>query len=170
MTPSTALDPFALFGLAPCAFLDLDELEGLYLRRSRDAHPDRFAGSTEEALELQSNLNEAYRTLRDPWARFAHLVEHASPGLMEEQKRLDPLFLAEAMEAHEEALEALDNETERNKLLEDTRREIASVRDEVASLLDSGDSAQLPRAATLLHQVRYAKRRLEALEGHTREI
>lgn len=165
------MELFAVLDLPPSVELDLDLLERRYLEKSRAAHPDRFAGDPAEAIELQARVNDAFRVLQDPWTRYSYWIECRHPGLMEERKRLDPGFLAEAMEAHEEVLDALDDESRRSEQEQQTRGSIESTRSRVADLLsDPDDHAKLEEAATLLHQVRYAQRRLEALRGQAREL
>lgn len=162
------MDLFSTLGLEPEAALDLEELERRYIEKSRDAHPDRFDGDAGEAIELQARINEAWRVLRDPWLRFAYLIELRAPGTMEATKRLDPIFLAEAMEAHEDALEALGDDARCASLVQSTEALIAATESEVLELLTAEDLVQ--RAATALHKVRYAQRRLEALRGKSREF
>ncbi len=57
--------------------LDLEELERAFYKLSLEFHPDRNPNQT-EANELTAFLNEAYRTLKDPWTRAdygAHLYK-----------------------------------------------------------------------------------------------
>ncbi|MCB9918243.1 MAG: Fe-S protein assembly co-chaperone HscB [Planctomycetes bacterium] len=176
-TPLDSTDHFAILDLEPKAGLDLDRLERNYLTKSRDAHPDRNAsGSGNEAtLARQAALNEAYRVLRDPWLRFAYLVELRAPGTMDATKTLDPAFLMQAMELHEEAVEAAadeSNETRLATLERDTRAVIEDAAARIAALLDdesedtNADAAR--KAARRLHEVRYARRRLEVLTVQSR--
>ncbi|MCU1311798.1 MAG: heat shock protein DnaJ-like protein [Candidatus Angelobacter sp.] len=81
--PSTPIDYFEFFslGAAPARKLDIDlpALEREFYRLSRKLHPDVFArASTREqqwSLEKSSQLNDAYRTLKDPIARTQYLLE-----------------------------------------------------------------------------------------------
>ena len=83
-------DYFALFGLARHLHVELSALEKAFYAQSRRLHPDRFAAKPaaeqEAALAASSQLNDAYRTLREPIARTEYLL--GLEGIqMEEQSR-----------------------------------------------------------------------------------
>ncbi len=83
-------DYFALFGLARHLHIDVAALEKAFYAQSRKLHPDRFAAKPaaeqEAALAASSQLNDAYRTLREPIARTEYLL--GLEGIqMEEQSR-----------------------------------------------------------------------------------
>lgn len=69
---------FAFFGLPQKLALDPAWLEGEFHKLSWKLHPDNFvrAGEFERNLSLErsSQLNDAYRTLRDPVARVEYLL------------------------------------------------------------------------------------------------
>ena len=75
---SEATDYFALFGLPRHLQVDLATLEKAFYAQSRRLHPDRFAArpaaEQEAALATSSQLNDAYRTLREPIARTEYLL------------------------------------------------------------------------------------------------
>lgn len=81
---------FTQFGLPPHLHIDLAALEKSFYAQSRKLHPDRFAArpqaEQEAALAASSQLNDAYRTLRDPIARTEYLLELEGIQL-EEQSR-----------------------------------------------------------------------------------
>lgn len=70
---------FELFNLPPKLALDTAALEKTFYKLSREYHPDRFAsrpaGEQAEATERSSQLNDAYRALRDPIRRTEYLLE-----------------------------------------------------------------------------------------------
>ncbi len=78
-TSAEEADFFACFGIDRRYAIDRDTLERRYLELSKAAHPDRVAGgSTREmrqAVERSSQINVAYRTLRDPVKRAEYLVK-----------------------------------------------------------------------------------------------
>ena len=83
-------DYFALFGLPRHLHVDLAALEKAFYAQSRKLHPDRFAAKAAAeqaaALAASSQLNDAYRTLREPIARTEYLL--GLEGIaMEEQSR-----------------------------------------------------------------------------------
>ena len=59
--------------------LDPENLQRIFHERSRKLHPDRFVAAGPEALRhsqaRSARLNKAYRTLKDPLERAAHLLE-----------------------------------------------------------------------------------------------
>jgi molecular chaperone HscB len=87
---SEMTDYFALFDLPRHLHVDVAALEKGFYAQSRRLHPDRFAAKPaaeqEEALAASSQLNDAYRTLREPIARTEYLL--GLEGIqMEEQSR-----------------------------------------------------------------------------------
>ena len=90
MSSSAPPNYFALFSLPRHLQVDLPALEKAFYALSRRLHPDRFAAKPaeeqERALQASSDLNDAYRTLRDPIARTQYLL--TLEGIeMEEQSR-----------------------------------------------------------------------------------
>jgi molecular chaperone HscB len=85
-----ATDYFTLFSLPQHLHLDLAALEKTFYAQSRKLHPDRFAAKPQDeqdaALAASSQLNDAYRTLRDPIARTEYLLSLQGIQL-EEQSR-----------------------------------------------------------------------------------
>jgi len=78
--PETATaDFFAVFGLPRKLNLDEGALQRDFYRLSREFHPDKFAqappAEQRAAMEKSSQLNDAYRALKDPIARTQHLLE-----------------------------------------------------------------------------------------------
>ncbi|MCU1307958.1 MAG: heat shock protein DnaJ-like protein [Acidobacteriaceae bacterium] len=81
--PATPIDYFEFFslGAAPARKLNIDlpALEREFYRLSRKLHPDVFARASAQeqqwSLEKSSQLNDAYRTLKDPIARTQYLLE-----------------------------------------------------------------------------------------------
>ncbi len=90
MSPEKPDNYFAQFGLPRHLRIDTSALEKAFYAQSRKLHPDRFASrppaEQEAALAASSQLNDAYRTLRDPIARTEYLL--ALEGIqLEEQSR-----------------------------------------------------------------------------------
>ena len=83
-------DYFTLFSLPQHLHLDLAALEKTFYAQSRKLHPDRFASqppaAQQAALAASSQLNDAYRTLRDPILRTEYLLSLQGIQL-EEQSR-----------------------------------------------------------------------------------
>ncbi|MGA8938219.1 MAG: Fe-S protein assembly co-chaperone HscB [Acidobacteriaceae bacterium] len=83
-------DYFTLFSLPQHLHIDRAALEKTFYAQSRKLHPDRFASQPPEAqqaaLAASSQLNDAYRTLRDPILRTEYLLSLQGIQL-EEQSR-----------------------------------------------------------------------------------
>ncbi len=88
--PPAPVDAFAFFGLPRKLDLDAAQLEREFYRLSRKLHPDVYARASAEeqawSLEKSSQLNDAYRALRDPIARTEALLRLEGVEL-EEQSR-----------------------------------------------------------------------------------
>jgi molecular chaperone HscB len=111
-------DYFALFEMPRKLSIDLGGLEGKFLQFSWKLHPDNFVNATEQEREFSlrgsSEVNDAYRVLRDPVARVEYLLElegtrkegehkqQAPPELLEEVFELNESLdeLREARESH----------------------------------------------------------------------
>ncbi len=96
--PPAPVDYFAFFGLPYKLNLETAMLEREFYALSRHLHPDINAiGSSQEqqwSLEQSSQLNDAYRTLKDPIARTEYLLrlqglhlEEQSTAATEEARR-----------------------------------------------------------------------------------
>jgi molecular chaperone HscB len=81
---------FEVFSLAPKLNIDTTGLEKQFYTLSRKLHPDRFAGKPvaeqEAALAQSSQLNDAYRTLKDPIQRTQYLLKLEGIELEEQSK------------------------------------------------------------------------------------
>ena len=97
---------FAFFGLPEKLQIDPDELERQFHKLSWKLHPDNFTRASEFernlSLERSSELNDAYRALRDPLARVEYLLAHA--GMRKEgaaKQQAPPELLEEVFELNE---------------------------------------------------------------------
>lgn len=81
---------FTLFQLPQHLHLDAAALETQFYALSRRLHPDRFAAKPaaeqEAALAASSDLNDAYRTLKDPILRTQYLLKLEGVELEEQSK------------------------------------------------------------------------------------
>src|ERR1700749_2510371 len=72
-------DYFAFFGLQRKLWIEINALEQKFLQLSWKLDPDNFVNATETERDLflkrSSELNDAYRVLRDPVARVEYLLE-----------------------------------------------------------------------------------------------
>jgi molecular chaperone HscB len=155
-------DFFTSFSLPQKLTLDLDALEQRFHSLSWKLHPDHFVRASEAerqlSLDLSSQLNDAYRTLRNPVARVEYLLslsgmrkegqkkQQAPPELLEEVFELNE-SLDELREARSSGGSASQMAGLRAKLesaqhkfessLKDVDRELAQVSAEWDAALDA---------------------------------
>ena len=105
------LDYFAFFGLPRKLWIDGAELEKLFLQLSWKLHPDNFVRATEPERELSlqrsSELNDAYRALREPISRVEYLLAIEGARKEGEQKQQAPPELLEEVFELNESLDEL---------------------------------------------------------------
>lgn len=90
-------DFFLTLGVERTFSFDNAALERRFHDLQRQSHPDRFSGSSggilDSALDRSSDINEAYRTLKDSLRRTKHLL--ALYGYSVEQTKQVPMDLLE---------------------------------------------------------------------------
>lgn len=118
-------DYFALFGLPRKLWIDMSGLEQKFLQLSWKLHPDKFVNASEEERELSlrrsSELNDAYRALKDPVARVEYLLAVEGERKEGEKKQQAPPELLEEVFELNESLDEL--------------REAKAARADIAALL-----------------------------------
>jgi molecular chaperone HscB len=104
-------DYFSFFGLARKLALDAADLERRFHELSWKLHPDNFAGASEFerelSLERSSQLNDAYRALRDPLSRVEYLLALGGMRKEGQQKQQAPPELLEEVFELNESLDEL---------------------------------------------------------------
>jgi molecular chaperone HscB len=113
-TPSTASlksDHFSLFALPRKLWIEMSTLEKKFLELSWKLHPDKFVNASPEeqetSLKRSSELNDAYRVLRDPVARVEYLLEIEGMRKEGEHKQQAPPELLEEVFELNESLDEL---------------------------------------------------------------
>lgn len=120
---------FELFGLPVSYSIPTESLELAYRKVQGQVHPDRFAGASEAerrvAMQLATEANEAYRTLRNPLKRAIYLLGLEGVDVAAESNTaMEPAFLMRQMEWRESIEDA---QTAKNIPL------LTSLADEVAA-------------------------------------
>ncbi len=99
-------DYFLMFEMPRKLWIEMGALEQKFLQLSWKLHPDNFVNATPEEREISlkrsSELNDAYRTLRDPVARVEYLL--AIEGARKEghnKQQAPPELLEEVFELNE---------------------------------------------------------------------
>jgi molecular chaperone HscB len=110
--PPQAIDHFALLGQPRGFDLNLPALEQAYVTGQQAVHPDRLVGRSARerayAASHSANLNDAWKTLRDPLRRALYLCQLLGIDLGSSDGRFAdaPHLLQENMELHEAFMEA----------------------------------------------------------------
>jgi len=173
-------DYFGFFGWPQKLTIDPAVLEDQFHKLSWKLHPDNFVRASEEernlSLDRSSQLNDAYRTLRDPTARIEYLLlrlglrkegttkQQAPPELLEEvfdlNESLDELREARDDGGDVESLRARLSEAQNNfrEKLEGVDEELADVAREWDAALDAGES-EATRSALLARMNEVLNRR-----------
>jgi molecular chaperone HscB len=106
-----AVDYFALFEMPRKLWIEMNGLEQKFLQLSWKLHPDNFVNATEQERELSlkhsSELNDAYRTLRDPVGRVEYLLGIEGARKEGEHKQQAPPELLEEVFELNESLDEL---------------------------------------------------------------
>lgn len=103
---AAGVDYFTMFGLPRKLGIDTAELEQRFHQQSWKLHPDNFVKASDferaVSLERSSQMNDAYRTLRDPVRRVEYLL--ALEGMRKEgehKQQAPPELLEEVFELNE---------------------------------------------------------------------
>ncbi len=163
MTNDAQNNYFSQFGLPRHLRIDTAALEKAFYAQSRKLHPDRFASrplaEQESALAASSQLNDAYRTLRDPIARTEYLLALEGIQLEEQSRAATDAARATGTEKKQVAPpDLLEEAFELNMQLEEMRMARKMGED------DPGTRADLEAARTkFTSMLNDAKQQLEAL-------
>ena len=189
-------DYFRFFGLPRKLWIEMGDLEARFHALSWKLHPDNFVRSSaaerEMSLEHSSQLNDAFRVLRDPVARVEYLLElegvrkegqtkqQAPPELLEEvfelNESLDELRAARAAHQAEQETAGLRRRLEEaargfEARLEDVDRQLMAAAREWDVALDAGNSAAgsavLARINEILNRRSYLR---NLVRGVTQEL
>jgi len=104
-------DYFAMFEIPRKLWIEMGELEKKFLQLSWKLHPDNYVNATPEEREISlkrsSELNDAYRTLREPVARVEYLLAVEGARVEGKNKQQAPAELLEEVFELNESLDEL---------------------------------------------------------------
>jgi molecular chaperone HscB len=177
--PDAKADYFRVLGLPATFAIEESDLERRYKEMTKVLHPDRFARSDPQArrasLERSVQLNEAYRTLKDPIRRAEYLLhlqgidvgESAGGGqpnrLVEHATLPVPqVLLMEVLELREALTEAhvAKDVHEAEALIAKVNSRLGTVMDDVSKGF-AAPTPDYPAIAARLVNVRYYRRFLD---------
>jgi len=183
-SPDDAQDLFDVLGVPARYAVDLAAVETAYKELSRQVHPDRFATADPRArrasLARTVQLNQAWRTIKDPVRRAEYLLSRAgidiagkqpTPG-SEEKRTIEvgapPAFLLEILELNDElaAARRAGDQVKVAFMAEEMRDRAGEAMKTIAAGLDSGVRAQLEEAARQLMALRYYQRFIDEATRH----
>ncbi|MBF0138285.1 MAG: Fe-S protein assembly co-chaperone HscB [Magnetococcus sp. DMHC-1] len=174
------MDYFALFGMPPAFQVDRNQLDTVYREKQQLFHPDRFAlRSIQErrySLEQVTQLNEAWRTLRDPLQRGEYLLRlleggdlSPSPAGNEENMAGDPEFLLEVMEMREALAMITPSHATASQQLAALRQDVEQrIAAEISAVNDALTAAWAESSASSARE--HAKRHIKRLRYHKRFV
>ncbi len=176
-------DWFAVLGVPRRFSIDLALVENNFKKLSRQVHPDRFVTADprarKAALSRTVQLNEAWRTLKDPLRRAEYLLELAGFGLKGDDRKpvsevaatrevsAPPTLLMEILELREQLADAqhAGDAARVQAMAAAMRARHAATLAAIAGALDQPEGAKLEEAARLMVGLRYYQRFLDEVPG-----
>jgi molecular chaperone HscB len=187
-------DHFKTLGVPARYAIDLNAAEERFRQASRALHPDRFATADPRARRFATGrtvqLNEAWRTVKDPVRRAEYLLARAGfevageagafrPGAggAKEKLTVSPALLGEILELREELAEAraAGDDAHVQKLAQDVRARLSAVMERVAAGFEraeresKGSREELRALEMVTHdliEIRYLRRFLDEVDAH----
>ncbi|MCF7522031.1 Fe-S protein assembly co-chaperone HscB [Neisseria sp. ZJ106] len=154
---------FTLFQIEPVFDLDEARLEQAYRDFSARFHPDKFASASsfeqKQAVMMSATINEAYRVLKNPIDRAAHLLQmQGIDADAPEHTQFSTEFLTQQMEWREALMEAQfeQDQAALNRLQQEISGEQASLYQALSQALRQHDwqqAAQLVRQGRFLNKI-----------------
>ncbi len=148
--PARPTDFFSFFGMPRKLDLDEVKLEREFYKLSRKLHPDVYSRASAKeqswSLEKTSQLNDAYRILKDPISRTEYLLKLQGIQLEEQSKIATEMARTSGKEKKQTVpVELLEEAFELNMLLEeaksgmddDLRAQLVATRDGLTRRMDS---------------------------------
>jgi molecular chaperone HscB len=181
LPPDPGSDRFAVLGLPHKFEIDVAAAESAYKDLSRQVHPDRFAKADprarKAALGRTVEINDAWRTVKDPVKRAEYLLELAGFGLGGDDRQSEselrktkqvaapPTFLIEILELREELGEAqrAGDTVKVAFMAEEMGGRAGDAMKTIATALETG---KFEEAARTLAALRYYQRFLDEVAAH----
>jgi molecular chaperone HscB len=166
---------YQLFELPERFELDAAALEQAYRRAQSAIHPDRYAhaGETERrlALQLSAQVNEAYRTLKNPVARASYLLAlHDVDAFAASDTAMPAEFLLTQMQWREQLADALQERdvASLDRLAAEVRAQAAVLDRGIAELIDVRQAWD--NARSLVRQRKFLEKLATDISDATAEL
>ncbi|MEP6675284.1 MAG: Fe-S protein assembly co-chaperone HscB [Ferruginibacter sp.] len=162
------MNHFELFGIPQGFNIDKELLSKKYVVLQKKYHPDFFSQATteekEEALQLSSQVNNAYKIFQHQEATIKYVLQLHQLLEEEEKYQLPPAFLMEMMELNEEMMEGNENIAGR---VDQINKEIYEVVKPVIDNYQEGITSkeELLQIKNYYYQKKYLNRITEQLNG-----
>ena len=166
---SARQDQFALFDLPRRFDTNLPDLERRFRELQSRVHPDKHAhlGDAEKllAVQLASNANEAFQTLKSPLKRAAYLLQLAGHDIgVENNTAMPAAFLVEQMELREAVGDARrdSDESALDALRGDLKLRMKSQYESLRAVLD--DEKNYIEAADRVRRLMFEEKLLQEID------
>ena len=161
-------DHFSLFGLPRAQTIDVERLDAVYRDIQARVHPDKHAHQSDMekrmAMQWAAQVNEAYRTLKDPLARARYLLQLAGHDVgLESNTAMPTDFLVAQMELREQvaAARAACHGGQLDEMRRRLRKEIRGEHQRLCEMLDAGD---LVCAGALVRQLMFQEKLFQEID------
>jgi molecular chaperone HscB len=163
---------FDVLGVPRAYHLPDGDLERRFHALSRELHPDRFAKAAPrarvEALQKTTELNDAYRVLKNDVKRAEYLLKLEGLDVADEKSQSvkpDPALLMEMMELNEQLSDGAGAENGLEASVRQKRDQALRSAADAFYTFEKGDRSVLPKIAQSLVAARYYARFLERAAG-----
>ena len=172
----SASNYFELFDLPVGMDVDSEKLTARYRDMQRVLHPDRYAHAPDHerrvALQLAAEVNDGYRTLKEPLSRARYLLELRGALNDAEATLHDPEFIEEQIELRE-ALAEIDIGADGRELERFRGQVLARQQACLQALrqaLSSDAAADLESGRRQLYRLQFLQRLLEEVEARAEDM
>ncbi|MGI8741816.1 MAG: Fe-S protein assembly co-chaperone HscB [Bryobacteraceae bacterium] len=168
---------YELFGLAPKLGICPDDLQQRFYELSRKLHPDRFVRKSDverqHALDASSELNDAYRTLKDSHKRAEYVLKQEGFDIGEQRsKDVPPELLEEVFELNMALEEMRSGDDSARPQLEAAQHNFSGMLSDVEGQLEklfdsydaSPDQGKLAEMRAVLNRRRYIRNLVNEVE------
>ena len=167
--PGAVQDHFALFELPRRFAIDGNELERRYRELQSKVHPDKHAhlgdGERRRAMQLATNANAAFQTLKNPLQRAVYLLHLAGQDVAVGNNTAMPSgFLIEQMELREAVADAraAREETALEELRADLKSRMTAQYASLGSMLD--EHKDYVAAADMARRLMFQEKLLQEID------